>query len=195
MLFMSRAVGPLPRFAEIHVRIALELIAKNERIGRKQLTKELRVGEGSVRTILNHLKRQGLVTSSRGGHALTSKGKRSLGRPLELVQIDAGKLTVGKFDVATIVSGAARKVRLGVEQRDEAIKAGAEGATVLIFKKGKLRFPGGFWEVKKGTGDALIKALRPREGDVIVIGTAGDIVKAETGSKAAARSLSKSRQN
>ncbi len=179
----------MPRFAEIHVRRALELIAKHKRIGRKQLAGELGVGEGSMRTILNQLKKQGLIISSRGGHALTTKGKRSLGKPLEFAQIDAENLTVGKVDVAVIIRGAAKKVKRGIEQRDEAIKAGAQGATVLVFKRGKLQFPDGFARVEKGLTESLIKTFTPREGDVIIIGTAQDIAKSEEGAKAAAQSL------
>lgn len=183
------AIGPLPRFAEVHVRKALELISKHGRVGRKQLAEELGIGEGSMRTILSQLKTQGLITSSRGGHALTAKGKRSLGKPLEFVQIDAGNFTVGEVDVAAIVRGAAKKVKRGIEQRDEAIKVGAQGATVLVFQRGKLQFPDRFTRVEKGLAESLIKTFTPREGDVIIIGTAQDLAKAEEGAKAAARSL------
>lgn len=187
---MPSAVGPLPRFAEAHIRRALELIAGRGAMGRAQLARELRIGEGSARTILGRLREQGLITSSRGGHRLTAKGRRSLGKLLKFVQVDAGDLTVGEVDVATIVRGAAKRVRLGVEQRDEAIKAGAAGATVLIFKDGRLRFPGGILGVREDLSEALVKALKPAEGDVIIIGTASDAVRAEEGAKAAARSLS-----
>jgi DNA-binding PadR family transcriptional regulator len=187
---MSLRAGPLPRFAEVHIRRALEVIAKHGRIGRKQLAMELGVGEGSVRTILNRLKKRGLITSSRGGHALTAKGRQSLGEPFEFVQIDVGDLTVGKVDVATIVRGSAKKVKRGIEQRDEAIKAGADGATVLIFRRGRLQFLGGFARVKKGLARSLVEVFKPHEGDVIVIGTAQNPAKAEEGARAAARSLS-----
>ncbi len=186
---MPRAIGPLPRFAEVHVQRALELIARHRRIGRKQLAGELGVGEGSVRTILNQLKKRKLITSSRGGHALTAKGKRSLGKPFEFIQVDIGGLTVGGVDVATAVRGAAARVKRGIEQRDEAIKAGAAGATVLIFRGGKLQFPDGFLKVGKKPAEALVKSFNPREGDVIIIGSARDAVKAEEGAKAAARTL------
>jgi len=189
---MPRVIGPLPRFAEVHVRRALELIAKHKRIGRKQLAGELGVGEGSMRTILNQLKKQKLITSSRGGHALTAKGKRSLGRPLEFVQVDTGDLTVGKIDVATIVRGAAKKIKRGIEQRDEAIKVGAQGATVLVFKRGKLQFPDEFIKMGKKNSETIIKTFKPREGDVIIISTADDVLSAETGARAAARTLVKS---
>jgi len=186
---MTSAVGPLPRFAEVHVRRALELIAENKTIGRKQLAKKLGVGEGSMRTILNQLKKQSLITSSRGGHTLTAKGGRALGKPLEYVQVDAGDLTVGEVDVATIVRGAAAKVKRGIEQRDEAIKAGADGATVLIFKASKLQFPDGFAKADTKKVEKLIEALRPRDRDVIIIGTGRDAATAEAGVKAAARTL------
>ncbi|MBA7501694.1 hypothetical protein ES706_00268 [subsurface metagenome] len=191
---MSRAIGPLPRFAEIHVRKALELIAKHKKIGRKRLAGELGVGEGSMRTILNQLKKQGLITSSRGGHALTTKGKRSLGRSLEFVRVDAGNLSVGRVDVATIVRGAAKRVRRGIEQRDEAIKAGADGATILVFKRRGLRFPDGFLNVGRKLSSTLVEIFKPHEGDVIVIGTARDVKRAEDGARAAASSLSRKRR-
>ena len=185
--------GPLPRFAEVHVREALELIAKYDRIGRKDLANELRIGEGSMRTVLNQLKKRDLITSSRGGHALTTNGRRALGKPLEFVKVDAGDLTVGEVDVATVVREAAAKVKKGIEQRDEAIKAGSAGATVLIFKNGKLQFPDRFIEVEKKVSETIIKTLKPQEGDAIVIGTADNVVSAKAGARAAARTLTTTR--
>jgi DNA-binding PadR family transcriptional regulator len=186
---MSPKKGPLPRFAEVHVREALELIAEHRRIGRKDLANELRIGEGSMRTVLNQLKKQGLIISSRGGHTLTIKGRHTLGKPLEFVKVDAGDLTVGGVDVATVVRGAVAKVKRGIEQRDEAIKTGAAGATVLVFKNGKLQFPDRFIEVGEKVSETIIKKLKPQEGDAIVIGTADDVVSAEAGARAAARTL------
>jgi len=181
----------LPRFDTIHIQMAIEQIAKHNRTSRKQIVKEIGVGEGSVRTILNQLKNQGLITSSKGGHVLTEKGKHFLEKSQEFIKVDVGDLTVGRTNVATLVKGAASKVKRGIEQRDEAIKAGAEGASVLIFEKGKLRFPDGFVEVEEGTGKILMKLLKPREGDVVVIGAAGDTRAAEAGARAAAQTLTK----
>ena len=188
---MPRAVGPLPRFAEVHIRETLDLIEKYGRVGRKQLAEKLGVGEGSMRTILNMLKKQSLITSSRGGHALTAKGKHFIGKPLEFVRVDAGDLTVGEVDVATIVRGASAKIKRGIEQRDEAIKAGANGATALVFKAGKLQFPDGFRGVDKKF-EKSIETFGLRNGDVLIIGTGRDAIKAEAGARAAARTLAKS---
>ncbi len=169
--------------------MALDLISRQRRIGRKQVAAKLGIGEGSVRTILDYLKENGLIDSTRGGHALTEKGRATLGEPLEFVQINAGDLAVGRASVATIVRGAARRVKRGIEQRDEAIKVGAGGATVLVFKSGRLIFQGGFAKVGSETGEALKKALQPQEGDVIIIGAADDIATAEAGARAAAQAL------
>jgi DNA-binding MarR family transcriptional regulator len=169
--------------------MALELIAKHERIGRKQLAKELDIGEGSMRTILNQLKKQNLITSSRGGHALTAKGRRLLGKAPKFIQIDVGGLAVGKVSVATLVKKAGKKVKRGIEQRDAAIKAGADGATALVFRGGKFRFPDGFLGVKKAINESLVKVFGPSEGDVLIIGSASDPLKAERGARASAETL------
>jgi DNA-binding PadR family transcriptional regulator len=183
------AAGPLPRFTDAQIRRALELIAERKGIGRKQLARELGIGEGSIRTILNRLKERSFITSNRSGQLITAKGRRELGKTLEYVQIDAGDLTVGDVDVATIVRKSAARVSRGIEQRDEAIKAGAAGATVLVYKSRKLQFPDGFQEVKQQFANKLMMIFKLREGDVIIIGSAGDALKAEAGAKAAARSL------
>ena len=188
---MPKTKGPLPRFADFHIQMALDQITKYERIGRKQIAKKLGIGEGSVRTILNQLKEQGLITSSRGGHRLTNKGKLLLKRPAEFIQVDVGDLTVGEINVATIARGAASKVVRGIEQRDEAVKAGANGATVLVFRGGKLRFPDDFTKVSEKKVGELIKKFKPQNGDVIIISTGKDVIRAEAGARAAVRTLTK----
>ncbi|MEM2674865.1 MAG: DUF4443 domain-containing protein [Candidatus Hadarchaeales archaeon] len=182
------ARGPLPRFGEVHVRRALEEM-EGGRISRKELCRRLGLGEGSVRSILKKLKREGLVTSSRAGHTLTRRGRLRLGRPLAFLRVEAGGLTVGKVDVATVVRGAANRVRKGVEQRDEAIKAGAKGATVLIFRKGRFEIPGLRFKVDRKLARELVDHFRLRDGDVVVIGTGDDLLSAEEGARAAASSL------
>jgi DNA-binding PadR family transcriptional regulator len=180
--------GARPSFTEFHKWRALELITERGRISRQELSRWLSLGEGSVRTLLEELKREGLVASCRSGHALTEKGRRYLGEPLRYVQVEAGEITVGKVDVATLVRGAADRVR-PLQQRDEAIRAGSLGATVLVFKKGRLHFPEGFMEVPQETEKRLIQLLQPREGDAIIIGTGDSAVTARAGASAAARVL------
>jgi predicted transcriptional regulator len=185
--------GPLPRFTEVHVRAALELIHRRGRVGRPERGRKLGLGEGSARSLLRLLRRRGLVRPSRGGHVLTEKGREVMGEPLQLVRLNCGKLTVGKVDVAVLVRGAAEKVRGGVEERDEAIKVGAKGATVLVFREGGLRFPDSGRRVGGKVGKKLVEELKPSEGDVVILGTGENEVEAELGARAAAMRLERRR--
>lgn len=142
-----------------------------------------------MRTILGQLKARGLITSSRGGHALTPQGRRLLEKLPRFVRVEVSRLIVGKVGVAAVVRGGASKVKSGLEQRDEAVKAGARGATVLVFRNGKLQFPGGRMKMAKEEGEAILSALKPQEGDAIVIGSGDDELMAEIGARAAVRSL------
>jgi DNA-binding PadR family transcriptional regulator len=182
--------GARPSFTEFHKWMALELIAEKKRISRKELSKWLSLGEGSVRTLLEELKKEGMVASCRSGHSLTAKGWKYLGEPLRYVQVDIRGITVGRVNVATLVRGAAKKVN-PIRQRDEAIKVGASGATVLIFRKGRLCFPEGFMEVPSEVQEKLVQLFQPREGDVIVIGTGDSIIAARAGASVAARIMTK----
>ncbi|MEM3402109.1 MAG: DUF4443 domain-containing protein [Candidatus Hadarchaeales archaeon] len=175
----------MPKFAEVYPSIVLRAIAAHGRIGRKHLAKELKIGEGSIRTILNRLEKEGLISSSRGGHVITLAGKKVLEKEV-FVRVKAKGLTVGKANVATLVRGGAKKVKLGLEERDEAIKVGARGATVLVFRKGKLMVPGNVCEIDPEAATEIISALHPADGDLIIIGTGDDFYSAEAGARAAA---------
>jgi hypothetical protein len=77
----------------------------------------------------------------------------------------------------------------GIEQRDAAIKAGALGATTIIYTKGKLIIPGSPEDAFRDSPEIrkmLIKKLKPKEGDSIIIGSADDEKSAKLGAKAAA---------
>lgn len=142
-----------------------------------------------MRTILNRLKEEGFISSTARGHVLTDKGKEELGENNQFLYFDAGDLTVGDVDVATVVRSVADKVELGIDQRDEAIKMGAQGATVLIFKDGSLKLPSSDKEIEEELKSELSEFFDPTEKDVIIIGTASDEINAERGALAAAESL------
>jgi DNA-binding Lrp family transcriptional regulator len=181
--------GPLPRFADLHVKKVLELLSRDGRMSRKEISVRTGLGEGSVRTILRKLKQRGLVSSTRAGHFLTEKGRSAVGGSLDAVEVSVPGLTVGRANVAVLVRGASHLIKKGIEQRDEAIKAGAGGATVLVCRGGRLEFPEPFMRVKRAAEEELMEKLRPREGDVVIIGTADNLRAAEEGARAAARSL------
>jgi hypothetical protein len=81
-------------------------------------------------------------------------------------------------------------VRLGIEQRDAAIKMGAIGATTLLFKDNKFVMPASSndsLKKERHVRKMLVEKLNPREGDVIIIGSADSNQKtAELAAKNAA---------
>jgi hypothetical protein len=193
------APGRFPSFAEAHVLKALEEISLEKSVGRLRLSRDLDLGEGETRTLVKHLKNEGLIDISRSGISLSEAGRKllsSLRAVLsEQMAIPFTPLTVGRFNVAVRVAGMKNSVKYGLEQRDAAIKEGANGATTLVFTKTGLAMPGSREDVSKSDSsiiDALSK-LSLNEGDVVIIGSADEKIKAELGAKAAALDLLKSK--
>jgi len=174
---------------------ALELIAEKP-IGRNRLSKELALGEGATRTLIDRLKDYGLVAIDRIGCVLSKKGEKFWNAlhksfPRKTVLEKSG-LTLAAFNVAILVKGCGGKVKGGMEQRDAALLMGARGATTLVFKEGRLTIPPDQRDVAEDfpkIHEELVGALRPEENDAIVIGSADTLEKAEYGALAAALSL------
>ena len=192
------APGRAPSFTEAHVINALETIGTRKIVGRTRLSKELGLGEGTTRTLVKHLKREKLIEVSRKGMVLSESGKELF---LKLrfhisdgVEIPSSPLTVGPYNVAVLVRNMGHAVKYGLEQRDAAIRAGASGATTLVFSQNKLTMPDVEEDVLKDASSIrviLMSKLRPQENDVIIIGSAEDKKRAEFGAKMSAFELLK----
>jgi len=166
-------VGAAPSFTEAHVVRTLMVLGRGE-AGRKKLVKLLGLGEGSVRTILKRLDGEGLIESSKRGHSLTGKGKTRLdavfsrfSEPAELTTYD---IATGKPKYYTVVKNAAPKIRLGLNERDTAIKAGADGALVIVKRGGRLVFPSeeaGLSSIPETM--KVFEGLPLADGDVVVV--------------------------
>lgn len=193
------APGRAPSFIEVHVIKALETISAKKGVGRTKLSEILGLGEGATRTLLKHLKNEGLIEVSRYGIALSKFGETVFSnlksRISGEIEIPKSPLTVGSFNVAVLVRNAATLVRYGVEQRDAAIKVGALGATTLVFSHNKLIMPGvdeDIFQNIRPIHNLLVSQLKPKENDVIIIGSGNKRREAEFGAKAAAFELLKS---
>ncbi len=191
----GKAPGPTPSFLTVHVIKALELIAEKP-IGRNKLSKELSLGEGATRTLVERLREHGLILVGRRGCIFSKKGAKLWDNlhavlPRKIV-LGKSELTLGTFDVALIVKGYGSRVGVGMEQRDAALLIGAKGATTLIFKNGKLVIPPDDRDVAEAFPTVyrkLRRSLEPEEGDVIVVGSADNLRRAEYGALTAALSL------
>lgn len=169
-------------------------------MGRIKLSKRLGLGEGTTRTLIKRLQKEKLIEISRSGIELSEYGKNlfsALRAEISKgIEIPPSPLTIGTFNVAVLVRDAGSAVKYGLEQRDVAIMTGAHGATTLIFSKNKLSMPGVAEDVFKdipSMRDILLFKLKPKENDVIIIGSAEDKRSAEFGAKMAALQLLKSK--
>src|SRR5213593_2485882 len=62
-------------FELIHVFKVFQLLDQNGRVSRESLGQDLGLGKSTTRTLLKHMKMQGLVQSTNGGTRLTHKGR------------------------------------------------------------------------------------------------------------------------
>ena len=189
------APGPAPSFTEHHLIRALNLIGERGKVGRGTLSSHLGLGGGSTRTIIEHLKEANLAFVSREGCELTEKGKRVF-REIkawikEMKEIDRTGYELGKYNVGVLVKGVADRVRLGIEQRDAAVKAGAKGAVTMVYRKGFLFIPPS--EEVKGEWvepvRRIIDLFKPEDLDVIILCGADSKDDAENAVIAAALTL------
>lgn len=190
-------VGAAPSFSEIHVVRTL-LILGNKKAGRKALVQELGLGEGSVRTILKKLKREGFIVSDRLGHKLTEKGGNNVRRylqrfshPLQFKLKGIESLTgEGMHHCLIVVYNVAHTIRSGMEQRDTAFSAGASGALALVYSENRLRLPMQDVDLFDFSQVAeKLKDLTLKEGDVVVVSFGESYALAENGAVAIALDL------
>jgi len=187
---VERAGGPIPKFSDYHVWKCLMIIGKEGPVGRKSLAARLGIGEGSVRTILNHLAEEALIDVGRSGASLTKKGRYVLQNVLiEVEEIEDLGITISRHNCAVRVPNSAHRITYGCEQRDVAIKTGAKGATTLYAHEGRIYFPGDTKPVFPDVEAGLRRHFKIKDGDVIIIGTAESSEKAEEGAVTAALDL------
>lgn len=180
-------------FDMVHVFKTMQMMDENHKISRSLIMRELDLGEGSVKTIVRHMKISGLVENSNAGMWLTNKGKSIYAKihiliPKEM-NIPKGSVTLGKFNHAILLKNMAYNIRSGIEQRDAAIKAGALGATTLIFRNERLLLPGTGEDLMKNDQkihSLIIEKMIPEENDVIIIGSSQSKRIAEMAAKSAA---------
>lgn len=164
MLLIMNREGPIGRY---HLKDLLDL---SER-------------EGVVRQMLASLQKQGHVSASRSGCTLTQKGKALLEGRLKALNImdiktfDFPVLRAGPISIGVHLQNRADKVGSAMEIRDIAVRAGATGATIIFFKKGKLNIPSvhpDFLSEYPNLAQKIRESFDLGENDVIVVVSAED---------------------
>ncbi len=188
-------------FELVHVFKVFQLFSKNNHISRALLCQELSLGEGSIKTLVKHLRMQGLIHSNNRGTILTEKGKTLSAALVQSIPAETDmpqcSIALGKFNYAVLLKQSSFDIKSGIEQRDAAIKIGALGATTLLYNDDKIIMAGTFSSftpiydsMQKDESNVtmfLISQLRPKDNDVIIIGSDNEeLRRAEFGAKNAA---------
>lgn len=181
-------------FDMVHVFKTLQLIQENGHVSREKLCQDLGLGEGTIKTLVRHLKMQNLIESTNAGTTMTKKGNSFFSELLSSIpsEISLSKcaITLGKFNYAVLVKQMSSMIKDGIAQRDAAIRMGASGATTLLFRDNKFLIPQTEFDSLKDEhqlSEQMIKNLHPQDGDVIIIGSDNySRMKAEFAAKSAA---------
>ena len=151
------------------------------------------MGEGAVKTLILHLKEEGLADSLRSGTFLTKKGQKFTGELFKIIsgECDVPKCSIaqGKNNHAILLRNIAKEIKTGIEQRDASILYGATGAITILYHKNKFVFPKeevDCLQKDKNIRSILLKNLKPQDGDVIIIATASEPFVAEISAKSSA---------
>ncbi len=181
--------------------LALLVFLKMEQtVGRYRLKELLGMQqhEGIIRRVLEQLSRRGLVRPTRSGCSLTTEGRTYVDQSLrkrrivDLREVDLRSMNVGPISVGAQVRPGGRARSL-LSLRDEAVRAGADGAVILIHRDGDLVIPSVYGDCALSLASrypAVLHDLSEKfafdEGDMMVVGFADAISKALVGALAAA---------
>lgn len=179
-------VGNIPNFTKIDIlRCFLKF---NKNIGRQELAKEIGLGEGTVRTILDILKSKKLLDSNKKGHFLSKNGKEMLAQINEFVKAAktiASKSLYPDLKKVGVQLKSTSSLKEIYKLRDIAVKHGADGALILEFDN-KLYAPESNYELDYKELERLFDF---EKDDVLIIAFSNEKIKAENGAFAIAVEL------
>jgi predicted transcriptional regulator len=183
---VSRKGSKVLTFSAPHIFRALQMLHSEQYVSRAEFCSKIHMGEGAVKTMIEHLRKEGFVDSTRSGTFLTDEGKNFISHLLRIIssQCNVKKCDIapGKYNHAILLRGYSHATKLGMEQRDYAILYGATGATTLFYKDSKFVFPNNSsdcLENDQKTKQDLIENLSPEEDDMIIITSSNDSFVAE----------------
>lgn len=165
-------------FEMVHVLKTLQLIQEKGHVSRHTLCKKLDLGEGTVKTLVKHLKIYDLVVTDMSGTRISTKGTKLLSElvlsmPAEM-SISTCSVALGKFNYGILLRQMSYVIKTGIEQRDSAIKMNALGATTLVYKDKRFIIPNTNFDAlrtEQNLHTLLVQGLNPEEDDVLIIGS------------------------
>lgn len=179
-------VGNIPNFAKTDILRCFLRFSRNT--GRKDIAREMELGEGTIRTILKILKHKKLLDSTKKGHFLSKSGAEALSQISARISMPkkvAMQNLYPDLKKMGILVRNAPNLKEVYKLRDIAVKHGADGAIILKFD-GRLRAPeSGFEQEFK----ELEKYFDLKDNDALVIAFSGKSKDAENGALAIAVEL------
>ncbi|MCO6041545.1 DUF4443 domain-containing protein [Thermococcus alcaliphilus] len=160
--------GAYPEF-KIEDAIAVLFLLKTPK-GRKQISEELNLGEGTVRTLLKKLSSIGLVESQQKGHSLSEKGVKIIQEISELFSEPLEVTPLEGFVTYALVVRNPPEFK-SIELRDEAIRFFAKGAMILTVQNGEIVFPEDGRPLRETLPELSedLKKLPIENGDLVIV--------------------------
>ncbi len=158
----------------------LLLIMEEGPVGRYSVSREFFLPEGVIRGLLSTLQKNGIVQAFKEGCIMTEIGRNLLLRMFHFIGIRNIKLVDFEFlaiDKFSAVAHVSQGLFGAAFLRDKAVRAGASGAIILVYNKGKLAIPNVYSDLASvnpllakrlkiefslADGDMLISAFAPR---------------------------------
>lgn len=179
-------VGNAPNFTKIDILRCFLRFNKN--IGRQELAKELELGEGTVRTMLEILKSKKILDSTKKGHFLSRKGNEVLNQIYKSISIPKelrAQEIYPNLKKAGVIIKNIPSLKEVYKFRDLAVKNGADGAMILKFEGGLYALESDYKQNYK----ELEKIFNFKDDDVLVIAFSNKNRYAENGALAIAVEL------
>ena len=179
-------VGNIPNYTRIDILRCFLRFNKN--IGRQELAKDLELGEGTIRTILETLKSKKLLDSTKKGHFLSKKGGEALRDIYKSISAPKNmpvKNIYPDFKKIGILIRNAPNLKELYKLRDIAVRNGADGAIILKFDD-KLFAPESDYEQDYKEMEKYFDFMND---DVLVVAFSNEKRKAENGALAIALEL------
>lgn len=190
---LSSETSPMPRGnrgkrkkrSEIKELLMLLILNREGPVGRYRLKDIIGLSEheGLVKLMLADLQKQDYISASKSGCILTQNGKTLLEKRLKALHIvdikpfDFPLLKAGPVSIGLHLQNMVGKIDSAIEIRDIAIRGGATGATIILFKEGKLSIPSvhpDFLSEHPNLAQKVRESFSLEDNDVVAIISAED---------------------
>jgi predicted transcriptional regulator len=142
----------------------LLLIKEEGPVGRYFISREFVLPEGMMRGVLSTLQKKGIVHTSKEGCTITEMGGKLISKTFQILKIkniktiDFDFLAMDKFcAVAHISKG--QGLFGATSLRDKVVRAGASGAIILVYDKGRFVIPNVYTDLAS-VNPFLVKKLK-----------------------------------